>query len=65
VKAEDVREAAADLMHDAVRNVTRAQVFAHLRENGLPRDKKVMDEILELIATADVDIMFTRSGEIT
>lgn len=64
MKAEDVREAAADLMHDAVRNVNPGRVLAYLREHRLPCEKKVLAEILELIATADVDIEFTRSGEI-
>jgi hypothetical protein len=64
VKAEEVREAAADVMHDAVRYINPGRVLAYLREHRLPQDKKVLAEILELIATADVDIEFTRSGEI-
>jgi len=60
----DPREIAADLMHDAARDITPLAILQHLEHaygHGHATDAVLdgrIDQVLDLIATADIDIIW-------
>ena len=58
----DIRDVAADLMHDAARDIDTDTISNHLAEQGVTAPGIRAAEVAELIATADIDIIWRDAG---